>query len=334
MSTPRVSVIVAAYNAEAFLERTLASVLRQTFTDLELLVIDDGSTDGTARVVRRVMERDPRVHLIEQANRGLSATRNRAIGESRGELIALLDHDDLWHPQKLARQIAVLDARPDVGLVSCYSAVLDASQRCLGWRVGGDAQGDVYAEMLEWDMVSGGSVPLVRRAALETVGLFDEHLGSREDWDIWIRLARRVAFATVPQTLVGYTRSARSTSRDYEQMANEGVQVLDKARRDDAEFRGRRYRYSLARDHFAIACFCAFDHEVGHAWQYLARSWSATPRAILGAPRRWAFVGVLVAQTLLPRAAFRQVFGLLCRMSFRLVPGTPFDDLSRQRPRR
>lgn len=332
MSEPRVSVMIAAYNAAGFIEATLASALRQTFVDFEVLVIDDGSKDGTADVVRRVMVLDARVRLIVQANRGLSATRNRGIREGRGEMIALLDHDDLWHPEKLALQVALLDAQPRAAVASCYSAVIDDDHRCLGWRLGGDANGDVYAEMLLWDMVSGGSVALIRREALEAVGPFDETLRIREDWDMWIRLARRFPFATVPHTLVGYRRSAFNSSRDYERMADEGARVLEKVLRDDPGFGALRHRFCKARDLFATASVCAIDGEVTLAWRYLARSLSCTPAPVLRSPKRWALVGVLALRTLLPRSAFRTVFGALSRMSFQLAPGRPFLDNSGYHP--
>jgi glycosyltransferase involved in cell wall biosynthesis len=327
MSGPRVSVLIAAYNAAAFLQPTLDSVLGQTFADFEVLVIDDGSRDDTAGVVRRTMDADPRVRLIVQENHGLSATRNHGIRAARGALIAFLDHDDLWHPEKLAAQVAVLDADQRTGVVSCYSALIDEAHCCLGWRFGGAADGDVYAEMLEWDVVSGGSVALVRRAALEAVGPFDESLAIREDWDMWIRLARRHRFATVPRVLVGYTRKAGNASRDYERMAEEGVRVLAKARRDDPGFEDARYRFCLARDLFATASFCAVDGSTALAWGYLARSVTLTPAPVLRSPRRLALVGVLGLRTVLPDAAFRATLGWLNRWSFQLEPGRPFRDL-------
>lgn len=327
MSAPRVSVLIAAYDAAPFIEATLESALGQTFGDLEVLVIDDGSRDGTADVVRRVAASDPRLRLIEQENRGLSATRNRGIAEAQGSLIAFLDHDDLWHPEKLALQVAVMDAQPETAVVSCHSALIDTDQRCLGWRFGGDANGDVYAEMLVWDVVSGGSVTLVRREALEAVGPFDETLRIREDWDMWIRLARCYAFATVPRVLVGYTRSAASSSRDYERLAAEGVRVLDKARRDDPGFDDARYRFCLARDLFATASFCAVDGHTALAWRYLGRSLALTPAPVVRSPRRLALVGVLVLRTVLPSGVFRTVFGWLNRWSFHLEPGKPFREL-------
>jgi glycosyltransferase involved in cell wall biosynthesis len=335
MTSPRVSVLIAAYNAAAFLQPTLDSVLDQTFGDLEVLVVDDGSRDDTAGVVRRAMAADPRVRLIVQENRGLSATRNVGIRASHGELVAFLDHDDLWHPDKLAAQVALLDADPRTAVVSCYSALIDERQRCLGWRFGGDANGDVYDEMLVWDVVSGGSVALVRRAALDAAGPFDESLAIREDWDMWIRLAHRHRFATVPRVLVGYTRMPANASRDYERLADEGMRVLAKVRRDDPRFDEARHRFCLARDLFATASFCAVDGRTGLAWHYLGRSLALTPWPVLRSPRRLALVGVLALRTVLPAVLFTPIFRALNRLSFQLDPGRPFRELGgREEPRR
>jgi GT2 family glycosyltransferase len=230
---PRVSVVVTAFNAEPFIEATLNSVRRQSFGDFEILVIDDGSTDGTATAVRRVMDADSRCRMIIQDNRGPSAARNRGIAETSGELIAFLDHDDMWHPDKLAMQVALLDLHQDAGVVTCFSAVIDEHGGCLGWRLGGYATGIVYSRMIDWDMVSGGSVAMVRRGALLMTGPFDDKLRFREDWDMWIRLARQVSFVTVPRALVGYTRRPRNSSQAYEQMAREGALVIRKVQHDD-----------------------------------------------------------------------------------------------------
>jgi glycosyltransferase involved in cell wall biosynthesis len=322
-----VSVITAAYNAAAFLETTLRTALGQTFDDLEVVVVNDGSKDDTSDVVRRVMRSDPRVRLVEQPNSGLAATRNRGVREARGELVAFLDHDDLWHSEKIALQVAKLDAERNVALVSCYSALIDTAHRCIGWRYGGEARGDVYAEMLEWDMVSGGSVALVRRSALEDAGLFDESLPMRSDWDMWIRLARRHPFDTVARVLVGYTRSPFSSSRGYERMEEAGRRVLDKARRDDPGLATDRHDFFEARDLFAVACACTIDGEVELAWRYLLRSLRMTPTPVLRSPRRWALVGVLALQTALPTLAYRAALGLLNRFSFQLPPGRPFLEL-------
>lgn len=323
---PRVSIVVSAFNAERFIAATIASALNQTFADFELLVIDDGSTDGTAGAVRRALGTDPRCRLIVQRNGGPSSARNRGVAESSGGLIAFLDHDDLWHPEKLAAQVELLDAMPDAGVATCYSAVIDASGRCLGWRLGGEARGRAGRDMIEWDMVSGGSVAMVRRTALAAAGAFDESLRFREDWDMWIRLARHVPFVTVPRILVGYTRRPRSASSDYERMAAEGALVLAKACSGDPGIGAGRLRHCTARDLFGVSCFCAMDAQNALAWQYLARSWAISPWPLLLSPRRWAFVAILALQSVLPRAAFRYVFRLTSRAAFGLRAGDRFPE--------
>jgi glycosyltransferase involved in cell wall biosynthesis len=325
---PRVSIVIAAFNAEPFIDSTIASALGQTFRDFEILVVDDGSHDGTAAVVRRRVAMDTRVRLLVQPNSGPSAARNRGVADARGELIAFLDHDDLWHPDKLALQVSICDARPEVGVVSCYSAVIDRSYRCLGWRLGGDADGDVYEDMLEWDMISGGSVALIRRGLFQAVGGFDETLRFREDWDLWIRLARRTPFATVRRTLVGYTRSDGGDSRHYAHMAADGALVLEKVGREDARIDDARLRFCRARDLFAMACFCTIDGQVALAWRFLGRSLRCTPMPVLRSAKRWALVGVLALQTLAPLPVFRRLFGSLSRAGFRLRVGQPFSELA------
>lgn len=321
---PRVSVVMAAFNAEFRIEGTLSSVLEQTFTDFELLVIDDGSTDGTAELLGRISAADPRVRCLTQANSGPGAARNRGIREARGELIAFMDHDDVWHPEKLSLQVGLFDARPGLSVVTCYSTVIGEDGTSLGWRLGGETHGNVYVEMIEWDMVSGGSVAMVRRAALEAVGGYDEALRYREDWDLWIRLSRQFTFGSVSRILVGFTRHARNSSRDYEHMANEGERVLRKSLLDDPALGEPRIRFSLARDMFAIGCHCGIDMDHRLAWRYLARSWRISPLPLLTSPRRWAFVGVLILQTALPRQMYQAVLRLLSRLVFRVHPGQPF----------
>src|SRR6185295_12575788 len=187
---PRVSVVIPVFQSETRIGRTLARLKQQTFADFEVVVVNDGSTDGTASVIERAMVEDSRIRVDEQSNCGLARARNRGVEESRGDMIAFLDDDDLWHRSKLALQVARFDGGTGPAVVTCYSALVDIDGNLLGWRFGGRAEGNVYREMLEWDMVSGGSVALVSRGAIESCGGFDETLSEREDWDLWIRIAR------------------------------------------------------------------------------------------------------------------------------------------------
>lgn len=304
-AAPRVSVVIPVYQGESRIGRTLAQLREQTFTDFEVVVVNDGSTDATSHVVRHAARDDARIRVVEQDNGGIAAARNCGIEAARGSAIAFLDDDDRWHRDKLARQIARLDAAPNAAVVSCWSALVDPAGRLLGWRLGGSPDGNVYREMLEWDMVSGGSVALVARKPLEDAGGFDVALPDRADWDLWIRLARRHAFTCVPETLVGYTRRAGSVSQSYDRMIAHGRRVLEKARRDDATITDARHASYEARDVFGAACLCLADDRHDLAWRYAAESIQRDPLTILGRPRRLGVLAMLAAASLLPARVYR-----------------------------
>lgn len=324
-AAPRVTVVLITHDGAARIERALATALGQTLTALEVVVVNDGSTDATVSIATAVATSDPRVRVLSQANGGPASARNHGIREARGDAIAFLDDDDRWHPRKLEAQLALLDARPGAGLVSCYSALVDAEGVMLGWRLGGDADGDEYAEMLERDLISGGSVAMARRSALLEAGGFDETLPMRSDWDLWIRLAQRYDVVTVRETLVGYTRTPGGLSSGAERMAAAGEEVLARARTRDRSIDERRFRFLQARDSFAVACFSLFDERAGSAWQYLRRSVALSAAPVLRSPRRWGVVGALLLLTVLPRRAYRTLLALACRSFFGTDAGRPFD---------
>lgn len=227
-----VSVIVAAYNAAPHIEATLASALSQTWRRLEIIVVDDGSTDDTAALVARAAETDPRVRLLRQRNRGVAAARNRALRYSRGEYIAPLDADDLWAPTKLERQIRCLEAGgPEVGFVYCWWAWIDEGNRVLDrsprWRV----EGRVLEKLLEVNFAGNASVPLFRRSPPTTQGGYDSRLRDLaaqgcEDWDLLLRMAEHHTVACVPEILVGYRRQAGSMSSSCMSMWRSGRRVI------------------------------------------------------------------------------------------------------------
>ena len=322
---PRVSVVIPAFQSETRIGHTLARLRQQTFSDFEVVVVNDGSTDRTSAIVRQAASTDARVRLVEQANAGIAAARNRGIEAARGDVLAFLDDDDLWHPEKLALQLGRLDATPRAAVVSCLSALVDADGRLLGWRLGGRPEGDVYREMLEWDMVSGGSVALVARYPLEEAGGFDVSLPDRADWDLWIRLARRHPFASVPRTLVGYTRRPGSVSRSYERMIEHGRRVLAKARGEDPSITDTDHRAFLARDLFGAACLCLADEQSDLAWQYMAGALRAGPAIILARPRRWGVMLMLGLSSVLPARVYRDgPLSAMSRLAFGLTRGAPF----------
>ena len=322
------SVVVPTFEGEGRIEQTLSRLRRQTLTDFEVIVVNDGSTDGTSAIVSRLMKDDARIRLVEQANQGIAAARNRGIEAARADLVAFLDDDDLWLPRKLELQVARLAAAFDAAVVSCWSALIDPAGRLLGWRLGGRPEGDVYREMLEWDMISGGSVALVRRRVLEEAGGFDASLPERADWDLWIRLARVSPFTCVPRTLVGYTRRPDSVSRNYDRMLEQGRAVLAKARQADPCISKTDHRAFLARELFGAACLSLVDGRRSLAWHYLSHAMRAGPNIVLSRPRRWGVIAMLALSTALPERLYRQAVGAMSRAAFQIEAGADFDALA------
>ncbi len=199
---PTVSVVVPTHQRAHLLPRALQSVLAQTFEDLEVIVVDDGSTDGTDDVVAAID--DDRVrYLAQPRNTGVSAARNRGMRAARGRLVAFCDSDDEWMPDKLTRQVAVMDASDDdVGLVS--SGVLDVFADGSTRHRGTSARGDLWRTLLERNVVHGTSGVVIRRRVIAAVGFFDEGIPAIEDYDYWVRIARSFRFEAIDEPLVRY----------------------------------------------------------------------------------------------------------------------------------
>ncbi len=214
MSHPRVTVVVPLYQTERYIAETLASVLVQTFDDFEVLVIDDGSCDAGPALARATG--DSRVRVITQANRGLAGARNTGIREARGTYIALLDADDRWHCEKLARHVALLDARPDVGLSYSASRLIGDDGEDLGLSQWPQRATTTAADVFCRNPVGNGSAPVLRRAALNSIAFWDSALGrlcwfdesfrQSEDIECWTRLAATTHWrlALVPFALTDY----------------------------------------------------------------------------------------------------------------------------------
>jgi glycosyltransferase involved in cell wall biosynthesis len=203
-AAPTVSVVVPTYNRAGLLPRALDSALAQTFGDLEVLVVDDGSTDATAALVNGYAARDGRVRYLRQPeNAGVSAARNRGLREARGALVAFLDSDDEWLPYKLARQVDLFRRSPEaVGLV--YGGVENVGpggERTVHTPRHG---GDLYRALLERNVIHGTSGVVLRRSAAARAGPFDEGIPAIEDWEYWIRVARHAEAAYVPEPLIRY----------------------------------------------------------------------------------------------------------------------------------
>ncbi len=226
--SPRISVVIPAYNAAATLPETLRSVLDQTYSDLEVLVIDDGSTDGTREAADAC--RDPRVRVHTFANAGQAVSRNRGIALARGEFVAFLDSDDLWTPDKLADQLAALGAHPKAAVAYSLTDHIDMRGRWLGPCCHHVVNGDAFDEFLKSNFLASGSNPLVRKSALDEVGCFDPALTPAEDWDLYLRLAVRHPYVCVPKPQILYRLNPLSASASVRKMERAILGVLEKGK--------------------------------------------------------------------------------------------------------
>lgn len=224
---PQVTVIIPAYNAMNYLSETVSSVLKQTFTDFEVLIINDGSTDSIVTWASEITEE--RVHLISQENQGLPGARNTGIRYAQGEYIALLDADDLWEPTKLEKQVQCFQQNPDVGVVYTWTLLIDEYGKPTGRIFASQAQGNVWKELLETDVISNGSSAIVRRECFETVGVFDRTLTSAEDLDMWLRIAAHYSFAVIKEPLTLYRQYSSSMSKNRQRMFQNLRTVIEKA---------------------------------------------------------------------------------------------------------
>jgi len=273
---PAVSIVVATHDQGRWLGDALASVVAQRFTDWECVVVDDGSTDDTARVVAGFAA-DPRLRYVRTERAERCAARNRGIAETSAPLVAFLDADDAWHPDKLARQTAALADAPDAALCYTVARFVDAAGRPLDVRKPPRAlAGWVFPAMMRGNFVILASV-MARRACVEVVGGFDPTLPALgcEDWDLWLRLARRWPVVAVDEELTFYRRHGANTG--WHRVMASGLAVVDRhyARPGTAEAARLSRRAARAR----VRWYHAGALEGGRA-----RAAAVALRALLEAP--------------------------------------------------
>ena len=195
---PFVSVILPTYNRYAFVGQAIDSVLNQTFTDFELIVVDDGSTDNTPALLDQYGDR---INVIRQENRGVSAARNSGIRSASGNAIALLDSDDYWLPKKLEEQVAFFEAHPDALICQTEELWFRNGKRVNPKKRHRKPSGMIFEKSLPLCLVSPSAV-MIRKLLLDEVGLFDETLPACEDYDLWLRIAWRYPVYLIDTPLI------------------------------------------------------------------------------------------------------------------------------------
>jgi glycosyltransferase involved in cell wall biosynthesis len=258
---PLVSVVIPCFNAGGTLARTLHSVTRQSYSRLEIIIVDDGSTDSSRQVATLFADQDDRIRILEQANYGVAAARNRAIAEASGSLIAPIDADDLWAPTKIERQVRMIETDPALGLVYCWFENINFDDEIIAGGFHFSFDGDVLRDLARFDFVGNGSNALMRREAIEAVGGYDVSLRAAdaegcEDWKLWLAIAENWRFGVIDQPLVGYRHSAGN-------MSSRTAQMLRSADRVSTEFRKRHPELSeIFKAHMADRIFWNFCRSV------------------------------------------------------------------------
>lgn len=229
-----VDVVIPVFNGEQFIGDTLSSVISQTYAPQKIIVVNDGSTDGTDKVVKSFSSDIP-IQLVKKANGGLSSARNVGIANCHSHYVAFLDADDMWEPSKLERQIALFlnSHLDDLGAVYCGIRKVDAFGKFIrrkGVRPSRTfVRGQILERLIHSNCVTGSaSSVMIRRKCLTTTGLFDESLPTCEDWDLWLRIALHFQFDYVDEPLVKIREHPTSMSTNTDRMVVGRILVLSK----------------------------------------------------------------------------------------------------------
>lgn len=275
---PLVSVIIPAYNAEPFIRKTIDSVLAQTYDQFEIIVVDDGSSDRTAEIVREIAQQDDRITLFQQKNAGVAAARNLAISHAQGDYIAPIDADDIWYPRKLEKQMQVmLNAGPEVGLVYAWSVyITEAGDLTTTCQIN-YLEGAAHIPMLYGNQLGNASSALIRRVCFEAVGGYNSQLRAHgaqgcEDWDLYLRIAEKFEFRVVPELLVGYRQVLNSMSFNHLTMKRSSDFVLASARTRFPKIPEVVYQWSNSSFNWYLAMRCDQCDDYSNTIHYLYRS--------------------------------------------------------------
>ena len=272
---PLVTCVIPNFNYARYLRTAIDSALGQTHADLEVIVVDDGSTDGSLDVLRSYANR---IRWVSQPNQGVSAARNRGIQEARGDFIGFLDSDDAWHETKIERQLAFM-SDPEVGLVHCWVREVDAEGRPLRFVKGG-ARGWALARhaRLLTTVLGGGSGSLLRRECFEALGGFDPHLSTSADWDMWRRVMAKYRIDLVEEPLLDYRVHGSAMHRNVKLFEHDVLHAFESMFSDPAARSVRphkRFCYAKAYSQFAAGYYLAGDR--GRAIRYAVHSLALSP---------------------------------------------------------
>jgi len=300
MKNPLVSVVIPVYNVERYIEQCLASVRAQTYSNLEIIVVDDASPDNSIALIETI--EDARIKIVRQANRGLAGARNTGIRTAQGEFVAFLDSDDFWHPDKISRHVAQMSQNPEIGVSFSASMFVDENGVSLNRRQEPAKKSSFTADHIFCrNPIGNGSAPVLRKDILDAIAYtgadkdylqyFDERLRQSEDIECWVRIAlqTQTTFAYIDQPLTYYRLNGGGLSANVDKQFMSWEFVLEKlqayapqfARRYGDKAKAFQYRYLARRliiegntDKAATLMFKALNTHMPILWNEPLRTWS------------------------------------------------------------
>jgi glycosyltransferase involved in cell wall biosynthesis len=232
-STPIVSVIIPVFNAEKFIAATLDSVKKQTYQNWECIIIDDGSTDSSKQVIDNFIKKDNRFHYLLGEHGGVSRARNMGIAAARGEFIALLDHDDLWAPTKLYKQVAILFQRPEVGLVYSDAFIQSSKKTILYSSETKPYRGKVFHRLVRRDFITCQTAIIRKKLLSERKAAFIPELEMAEEFELFLWIAARSEIDFVDEPLATHiVHGGNDSIKRYELVLPDFLLIYEKLKND------------------------------------------------------------------------------------------------------
>lgn len=322
---PLATIVVPAYNVAATIGDTLRSLLAQTATDFEIVVVDDGSSDDTVAVVRSFD--DPRIRLVQQANRGLAGARNTGIAEARGQFVGFCDSDDLWLPGKLAAHIAHLRAKPGVGISYSGSELIDERGRSIGIFQSPRLRSVDAAHVFKRNPIGNGSAPVIRREALADLSwrpsteterdwVFDETFRQSEDIECWLRLMLTTGWQIegVPGALTQYRVNQGGLSANTERQFAAWQHMVDTLTPHNPTFFARQTPAARAYQLRYLARRAVSDRDGARALELVRLSLASSARPLVEEPAKTLTTGAAaLVLALIGKSGFARLEALLRR---------------------
>lgn len=293
---PLLSVIIPTYNSARYVGSAVRSVLEQSFGDLEIIVVDDGSTDSTQEELRS-FNHHPQVVVFFQQNQGSASARNTGILKSTGEYIGFLDSDDRWEPQKAERHLSLMTTNRDVDLTFSWWSLVDTDGRDLGRYGRTPIRRAKFEDLLIENVTGTASTMIVRRSALQMAGMFDSHLESNVDLDLILRVAliRERNIMCIPEILTSYRRHSSQITADWRRMRRGWEKVFEKVL-EQAPERTESIESKARANQYLYWSYIAWERrEFTDARHLLWLAWSNDPCFLSNRQKAWLTSAAILA---------------------------------------